>query len=96
MRILYNHALYRHYKGGLYYVIGQALHTETEEMMVIYHALYGDNEMFVRPLDMFLSEVEEGVKNPTGQEYRFELAQEVWCTQFLGNSQKYDFQKPYK
>lgn len=77
MRNLYNHALYRHYKGNLYYVIGEAFHSETYEMMVIYHALYGDNEMFVRPLEMFLSRVEEDVENPTGQKYRFELAQEI-------------------
>jgi hypothetical protein len=75
-RELARHCLYRHYKGELYYAISEALNTETDELMVVYHALYGDNEMFVRPLDMFLSEVEEGVINPTGQKYRFELAQE--------------------
>lgn len=76
MRVLYNHSLYRHYKGDLYYVIGQAEHSETYETMVVYHALYGENEMYVRPLEMFLSEVEEGIDNPTGQRHRFELAQD--------------------
>lgn len=75
MRTLARHSLYRHFKGDLYYAISEALHTETDEMMVVYHALYGDNEMFVRPLDMFLSEVEEGKENPTGQKYRFELVE---------------------
>lgn len=75
MNGIQNCSLYRHYKGNLYYVIGIAEHSETNEMMVVYHALYGDNEMWVRPLDMFLSEVEEGKENPTGQRYRFELAQ---------------------
>ncbi|ASJ52733.1 hypothetical protein BP422_03685 [Brevibacillus formosus] len=69
------HSLYRHYKGKLYYVMGLAEHSETNELMVVYHALYGDNEMWVRPLEMFLSEVEESKENPTGQKYRFELVQ---------------------
>jgi hypothetical protein len=60
----------------LYYAISEALHTETNELMVVYHALYGDNEMFVRPLEMFLSEVTEGKKNPTGQKYQFMLVGE--------------------
>ncbi|GEM_PF-216299 len=72
-RKLFPHSLYRHYKGNLYYVEGLAEHTETSELMVVYHALYGENKMFVRPAKMFLSEVEEGVDNPTGQKYRFEL-----------------------
>lgn len=75
-RELETHSLYKHYKGKLYYVIGEALHTETGEEMVVYHALYGDNEMFVRPMEMFLSKVEKDVQNPTGQVYRFELSQE--------------------
>lgn len=74
-RTLERHSLYSHYKGRLYYVISEAQHTETGESMVVYHALYDDNEMFVRPLGMFLSEVEEDVENPTGQKYRFELIQ---------------------
>jgi hypothetical protein len=69
-------SLYRHYKGGLYYVESEAMHTETMETVVVYHALYGDNEMYVRPLDMFLSEVDEGKDNPTGQKYRFMLVGE--------------------
>jgi hypothetical protein len=65
-------SLYRHFKGKLYYVIGEVWHSETMEEMVVYHALYGDNEMWVRPKAEFLSEVEEGKPNPTGQRYRFE------------------------
>lgn len=65
-------SLYRHFKGKLYYVVGLAEHTETQEVMVVYHALYGENDQYVRPMDMFLSEVEEGKVNPTGQTYRFE------------------------
>lgn len=44
--------------------------------MVVYHALYGDNEMWVRPKKEFLSEVEENKENPTGQKYRFEPYQD--------------------
>ena len=49
---------YRHYKGSLYDVIGVARHSETEEPLVVYRALYGAHGLWVRPLDMFLSEVE--------------------------------------
>jgi hypothetical protein len=44
---------YRHYKGNLYEVLGVARHSETEEPMVVYRALYGDSGLWVRPLAMF-------------------------------------------
>lgn len=56
--------IYQHYKGKKYRVIGVAKHSETLEDMVIYEALY-ENEMsklWVRPLAMFLGEVEIGGK----------------------------------
>ncbi len=49
---------YRHYKGHLYEVIGTARHSETLEDMVIYKALYGDFGIWVRPLKMFLENIE--------------------------------------
>lgn len=49
---------YRHYKGNLYEVTGTARHSETLEDMVIYKALYGEFETWVRPLKMFLENVE--------------------------------------
>jgi heme-degrading monooxygenase HmoA len=45
--------LYRHYKGGLYRVINVATHSETEEAMVVYQAMYGAKGQWVRPLSMF-------------------------------------------
>jgi hypothetical protein len=50
--------LYRHYKGHEYRVFGLVRHSETEEQMVVYQALYGDYGLWVRPLAMFLETVE--------------------------------------
>ncbi|MCP1659445.1 DUF1653 domain-containing protein [Neisseria perflava] len=50
--------IYRHYKGNLYEVTGLARHSETEEAMVVYRALYGDYGLWVRPAAMFAEEVE--------------------------------------
>lgn len=49
---------YRHYKGGEYEVLDLARHSETEELMVVYRPLYGDMDLWVRPLDMFTETVE--------------------------------------
>jgi hypothetical protein len=48
---------YRHYKGGLYEVLGVARHSETEEELVVYRALYGSGGLWVRPRQMFLETV---------------------------------------
>jgi len=57
--------LYRHYKDKPYRVQGLALHTETEEWMVVYEALYGTGGVFVRPAAMFVETVEvEGKRVP--------------------------------
>ncbi len=52
--------IYEHYKGKKYRVIGVAKHSETLEDMVVYEALYGNDlsKLWVRPLKMFLEEVE--------------------------------------
>lgn len=44
---------YRHYKGNLYEVIGVANHSETLEKMIVYKALYGNGELWVRPAHMW-------------------------------------------
>lgn len=61
--------IYRHYKGQLYEVIGIACHSETEEALVMYRALYGDYGLWARPLAMF----NEQVNVPGGQLPRFDL-----------------------
>ena len=50
--------LYRHYKGNDYRVIGLARHSETEEPLVVYQALYGERGLWVRPAAMFSETVE--------------------------------------
>jgi hypothetical protein len=50
-------SLYEHYKGLRYKILNVALHSETLEEMVVYQALYGDNNVWVRPLAMFLEHV---------------------------------------
>ncbi|MGB3619896.1 DUF1653 domain-containing protein [Ketobacter sp. MCCC 1A13808] len=49
---------YRHYKGKDYEVIGVATHSETEEKLVVYRTLYGDYDLWVRPLSMFTETIE--------------------------------------
>ena len=49
---------YRHFKGGEYEVIGLAHHSETLEDFVVYRALYGKGELWIRPLSMFTGTVE--------------------------------------
>ncbi len=72
---------YRHYKGGLYQVLGLALNTETREKLVLYKALYdcpdlaqeyGTRPFFVRPYALFMG----SVSTETGSTPRFERLEE--------------------
>lgn len=49
--------IYKHYKGEKYEVIGIAQHSETNEQLVVYQALYGKKAFWVRPLKMFSEKV---------------------------------------
>jgi hypothetical protein len=49
---------YRHYKGNDYEVLFEARHSETEEVVVVYRALYGERGLWVRPKAMFCEDVE--------------------------------------
>jgi hypothetical protein len=51
---------YRHFKGGLYEVLGVATHSETGETLVVYRPLYGEGALWVRPLAMFIEMVPVG------------------------------------
>ncbi|MFY8328627.1 DUF1653 domain-containing protein [Pseudoalteromonas sp. ZZD1] len=51
--------LYQHYKGPQYKVLHVATHSETEEQLVIYQALYGEYGIWARPLSMFLETVKK-------------------------------------
>ena len=66
----------KHFKGKEYLVVDLAWHTENEEMVVIYRALYGNCRLYVRPIDMFMSEVDNKKYPNVKQKYRMELITE--------------------
>ncbi len=73
MREIKIHGIYKHFKGDYYLVEELAYDSETKEKMVVYRRLYGDGSLWVRPLDMFLSEVDHNKYPNVKQKFRFEL-----------------------
>ena len=65
--------VYKHFKGNYYLVEDIAYDSETEEKYVVYRALYGDNKLWIRKVDMFQSEVDHEKYPDVKQKCRFEL-----------------------
>lgn len=68
--------MYRHFKGNIYQIRCLARHSETGEMMVVYQAMYDTFQIYVRPLAMFMEEVDTDRYPDARQRYRFELLQD--------------------
>ncbi len=65
--------IYRHFKGDYYLLVDIAKHSETGEDYVVYRKLYDDGSLWVRPLDMFMEEVDHDKYPEVEQKYRFQL-----------------------
>ncbi len=80
MRKVKINGIYKHYKGNYYLVVDIANHSETKEKYIVYRQLYEDGNLWIRPMDMFLSEVDYDRYPNIKQKYRFEL-QEIKSVQ---------------
>ena len=76
MRELKTKAVYRHFKGKYYYVEDVAIHSEDKSEYVVYRRLYDDHSLWIRPKEMFLSEVDHEKYPDVKQKYRFERVED--------------------
>ncbi len=71
MRKIKKNTIYRHFKGDLALVLDIVYDSETKKEMVLYKELHGDCKSWVRPVEMFLSEVDHKKYPNVKQKYRF-------------------------
>lgn len=73
--------VFRHFKGNCYKIITVGHHSETKEKLVVYYDLLGKNssakDPCIRPLEMFMSEVDHKKYPDVKQKYRFEKVDEI-------------------
>ena len=67
------HGVYKHFKGDYYLVEDIAKHSESKEKYVVYRRLHGDDSLWIRPVEMFLSELDHKKYPNVKQKYTFEL-----------------------
>lgn len=64
--------VWKHFKGNTYEIICVAVHSETNERLVVYRALYGEGLCYTRPIEMFMSFVDREKYPEAVQRFRFE------------------------